>query len=474
MSLTSPQFLIFLACVSGLGFFVTGAARKYLLVVSSLVFIAAFNWLSLIAVVFLASLNFLFGKWLPSQSNRLLFRFSVLLNCMAIVLNNYFLAVHGKIEFSFGSTWFMTGNLLLIVGLSFYSLQHIAYLVDIQLKKILPEIHYINFLLASVYFPKFISGPVTNYRQIRSQLPVIKPSSPMLWQGINRMLLGFFKKMVIADRLAPSVSSVFDYGDTLPGVTILIAAIFFTIQLYFDFSGYCDIALGASKLLGIELPENFNFPLRATSVTVFWRRWHQSLIAFFTEYIFYPVSFRYRRFKKQAVAIAIAVTFLISGLWHGIGFTFVAWSFCHLLYLLAELYLQKNAGLRQERSNKFVKVIYASAVLLLVSFSHIFFRASSTANALHLLSGLFRLPGFFPDSWTVQVIAPLAVGGRQADQFNLVLTVFFMSLTLLCERKIFAWANSTAFRPWMTFLMLLLVFMLGVFGSAQRFIYMQF
>jgi alginate O-acetyltransferase complex protein AlgI len=474
MSLTSPQFLVFLACICGLCFTMAGPARKYLVIVSGLVFIAAFNLVSLITVVVLASFNFLAGRALLSQPNRLLFRFSVVLNCLAIVLNNYFLAVHGKMEFSFGATWFVSGNLLLIIGVSFYSLQHIAYLADVQLKKIQPETSYSDFLLASTYFPKFISGPVTNYQLIRSQLPLVQPSQSGCWQGINRMLLGFFKKMVIADRLAPSVSSVFDYGDTLPGLTILAAAVLFTIQLYFDFSGYCDIALGASGLMGIALPENFNFPLRATSVTVFWRRWHQSLIAFFTEYIFYPVSFRYRRLKKHAAAIAIAVTFLVSGLWHGIGVTFMAWAFCHLLYLLAELYFYKNAALRQEQGNKLIKTLYAGAVLVLVSFSHIFFRAGSAQSALRLLSGLFNLPDFFPGSWTVQLIAPLAVGGHQAEQFNLAVTLLITTVAVVLERKMAAWGNSTRFRPWATFLLLLLIFMFGVFDNAQRFIYMQF
>src|SRR6218665_494258 len=185
MSLTSPQFLIFLACISGLGFFVAQPARKYLLIAASLVFVAAFNWISLIVVLLLASLNFLLGRKLPAQRTKALFRFSLLLNGLAIVLNNYFLAVHGRIEFSFGPTWFMSGNLLLIVGLSFYILQHMAYLVDVQLKKIQPENNYPDFLLASVYFPKFISGPVTNYRHFHDQLPLSKPSQPMIWQGLN-------------------------------------------------------------------------------------------------------------------------------------------------------------------------------------------------------------------------------------------------------------------------------------------------
>ena len=474
MSFITLQFLIFLACIGGVNFFVSSDLRKWLLLLSSLVFIACFNWASLIVIVFLAGFNFIVGQCLPSQKSRALFRCSILLNCLAILANNYLLSVHGKIAVIAGETDFRAEDVLLLAGVSFYSLQHIAYLCDIQLRRLAPEPHFSNFLWASVYFPKFISGPVTLHQQLSSQLPLQRPATGMMWKGFNRMLLGFFKKMVLADRLAPSVSSVFDYQDELPGLTIFMAALCFTIQLYFDFSGYCDIAIGASNILGIRLPENFDFPLRATSVTVFWRRWHQSLITFFTNYIFYPISFRFRHLKKQAAAFAIVVTFFVSACWHGLGPLFMAWAACHMLYLLSEMYLQKQVSTRQDKHNNIIKAMFACIVIVLVSFSHIFFRATGTGNAGHLLSGLFHISNFFPVSWSAQFLAPLAVGGHQLEHFNLLVTVGLGLLTLLFERRIFRLSSSEQFRPWWTGLAILLIFLFGVFGSAQRFIYMQF
>lgn len=474
MSFVTPQFLIFLACIGGINYFVGSETRKWLLLLASLFFIGCFNLASLLAIVLLACFNFVAGQRLLSQQSAVLFRCCILFNCLAILANNYLLSVHGKVALVAGETDFRAENVLLLAGVSFYSLQHIAYLADIQLKRLTPEKNFIDFLWSSVYFPKFISGPVTSYQQLSAQLPLQQPSSGQVWRGFNRILLGFFKKMALADRLAPSVSSVFDYQDTLPGATIFMAAVGFTIQLYFDFSGYCDMAIGASDVLGIRLPENFDVPLRSTSITVFWRRWHQSLITFFTQYIFYPLSFRFRHLKKQSVAIAISVTFFISACWHGLGFTFMAWGACHMGYLLLEWYLQKQVSARQEKKSRVIKLGFALLVLVLVSFSHVFFRSTSTEQAMHLLSGIFDFHHFFPANWLAQFVAPLAVGGHQLEQFNLLVTAGLVALTLLFERKINVLAGSDRFRPALAFTVILLVFMFGVFGSAQRFIYMQF
>jgi len=470
MAFCSPQFLIFFILVCGLNFVLKNPVRKYLLLFASLVFIGWFNLYTLGAVVFFSGFTFIIAARVTGDKNAFIFYFGLLVNCLAIVLFNYLLASDGLVIFSLNAVDFSVNALLLLVGLSFYNLQHVAYLVDVRRKRIPPEKNFLDFLLISAYFPKFISGPLTLYQQLRPQINWPAPQQINLGQGFNRMVLGFFKKMVLADRLAPSVASVFDYNDELPGITVMSAAILFTIQLYFDFSGYSDIAIGASKMLGIDLPENFDFPLRARSVTEFWRKWHRSLIHFFTTYIFYPVSFRYRRYKKHAAAIAVILTFFVSALWHGIGFTFMMWALCHMVYLLFELYVGNTSGASPGRLKRLVS---AALILILVSFSNIFFRSTSSAACMHLLSRLFNFD-FFPENWAVEVLAPIAVGGHQADLFNLVATFFFLCLTVLFERKIFEYASTSRFRPVITFLFILLIFVFGVFGNSQRFIYMQF
>ncbi|MES2680752.1 MAG: MBOAT family O-acyltransferase [Bacteroidota bacterium] len=468
MAFSSPQFLIFFILVCGLNFVLKNSARKHLLLIASLVFIGWFNFYTLGAVIFFSGFTFFIAGRVTGDKGAFIFYSGLMVNCLAIVLFNYLLASGGLVIFSLNAVDFSVSALFLFVGLSFYNLQHVAYLVDVRKKRILAEKNFFDFLLISSYFPKFISGPLTLYQQLRPQINGPAPQQIILVQGFNRMLLGFFKKMVLADRLAPSVASVFDYNDELPGITVMSGAILFTIQLYFDFSGYCDMAIGASKMLGIELPENFDFPLRAGSVTEFWRKWHRSLIHFFTTYIFYPVSFRYRRFKKQAAAIAVILTFFVSALWHGIGFTFMMWACCHMVYLLFELYFGRGS-----RPGKLRRFISVALVLLLVSFGNIFFRSTSSSGSMHLLSRLFTFD-FLPENWAVELLAPIAVGGHQAEQFNLAATLFFVFFTLLFERKIFEHANVSKFRPLITFLVILVIFVFGVFGNAQRFIYMQF
>jgi alginate O-acetyltransferase complex protein AlgI len=470
MAFCSPQFLMFFILVCGLNYVLKSQARKYLLLFASLVFIGWFNLYALGAVVFFSAFTFITAARVTGDKNAFIFYIGLLVNCLAIVLFNYLLTSGGLVIFSLIAVDFSVNALLLFVGLSFYNLQHVAYLVDVRKKRILPEKNFLDFLLISSYFPKFISGPLTLYQQLQPQIIEPAPQKENLLQGFNRMLLGFFKKMVLADRLAPSVASVFDYNDDLPGITVMSAAILFTMQLYFDFSGYCDIAIGASKMLGIDLPENFDFPLRARSVTAFWRKWHLTLIGFFTTYIFYPVSFRYRKLKKQAAAIALMVTFFVSALWHGIGFTFMMWALCHMFYLLCELYFTKRETIS---ANKIKNLASAALVLLLVSFSNIFFRSTSTNNCLHLLSELFSKK-FFPEDWAAELLAPIAVGGHQADQFNLIVTIFFVCLTLLFERKIIVIANTPKLRAALILAVLLIIFLFGVFDNGQRFIYMQF
>lgn len=470
MSFTSPQFLLFLILVVILNQLLRPSYKPIFLLIANCLFLGFFNWPSLIVVVAFSSFNYFIGSVLGRSKNKTLFYTSIIINCLGIVSVNYVLAFGGHLIFSLAAIDFKTGSPWIILGLSFYNLQHIAYTIDVYKKRIQPSKNYLIFLAASTYFPKLISGPVTLYQELKPQLHGPKTNNAMLWSGFNRILLGFFKKLVIADRLAPSVSSIFDYNDYLPGLTVLVGGLLFTIQLYFDFSGYCDIAIGASRMLGIVLPENFDFPLRSGSITVFWRKWHQSLIRFYTNYIFYPISFKYRRLNKHAAAIAITVTFLISGLWHGIGFTFFFWALCHLFYLLFELYFGTKRKEKSSFSKKLLSIVY---VIFLVSFSNIFFRATDIASCGHLMSEIFSLK-FFPDNWLVDFVAPISVGGHQIEHFNFMVILFFVGMSLVFERKIFSIFNSERFNAVATFLMLLSIFLFGVFDSGQRFIYVQF
>lgn len=294
-----------------------------------------------------------------------------------------------------------------------------------------------------------------------------------LISGFQRLLLGLFKKMVIADRLAPAVNSIFDYGDNYSGLTTLVGAYLFTVQLYFDFSGYSDMALGIAKVLGYNLKENFILALRSTSVSEFWRRWHISLITWFTNYIYYPVVYRFRTYKKTAAIIAIAFTFIISAIWHGIGFTFIVWALCHVAYLSFEVLTKRfRVGLSENINGLFYKIMSAFVVFNIVCFSNIFFRAETMETAFQLIHNIYSC--FIPTEWLSDFIAPLAIGGHQLEEFNFYISILITGIVILYERRINRIGESEKLNVGYIVACTLLIMLFGVFDSGARFIYMQF
>lgn len=442
--------------------------RSFFLLFCSLAFIGYYNIESLIAVIVFSFFNFYISRNI--RGNRFLYIAGILLNAYAIIMFNYFFATRQGFDFSYSAISFNINSFIIALGLSFYALQNIAYLTEVYFNRWQPEISVKNFLFYNSFFPKVASGPVMMPREFMPQIDRNVITHEKLAAGFNRLLLGLFKKMVIADRLAPAVHSIFDFGDTNHGLTTLAGAYLFTIQLYFDFSGYTDMAIGIAKMLGYDLKENFNLPLRSSSISEFWRRWHISLISWFTAYIYYPLVYRLRSYKKAAALAGILATFLISGAWHGIGITFFLWACCHIVYLSFELLTKR---MRSGLPEKFIyKLAGIFIVFNAVSFSNIFFRSGSLSSALQMVKNLFS--DFFPSDWLRDFIAPLAVGGHQIDEFNFYISMFLAGAFLLFERKINRIAESERFSFYYTTACVLLIFLFGIFSNGERFIYMQF
>jgi D-alanyl-lipoteichoic acid acyltransferase DltB (MBOAT superfamily) len=471
MEFNSLVFIVFLLAVVSLNFMLPLKLRSPFLLAASFIFVGLYNPASLLVLVVLATANFLTGLYI--RQKQALYFFSLLINVSAILLFNYFSLSAGKLVRSTAMS-FDINSFVLALGLSYYSLQNIAYLTEIYFSRLSPERNLLRFLLYTAFFPKVISGPVMLPKEFLSQQPDIREKKELIVQGAQRFLLGLFKKMVLADRLAPAVHSIFDYDDTYPGITVLIGAYVFTLQLYFDFSGYSDMAVGIAKMLGYDLRENFNLPLRSQSISEFWRRWHISLISWFSTYIYYPLAFRMRKYGRIATVTAICATFLISAFWHGLSLTFLCWGICHMLYLCFELF-SKTA--RRKLSQKVPAKLYAFISVLLVfnlvCFSNIFFRSGSFDRALLLVNDLFIFRDFFPAS-CAEIFSPIAVGWHQADQFNLIITMGLVIVFLFFERRISSIFMSTSLNFGAIVLLILLIMLFGVFTNAERFIYMQF
>ncbi|HZF66106.1 MAG TPA: MBOAT family O-acyltransferase, partial [Chitinophagaceae bacterium] len=337
--------------------------------------------------------------------------------------------------------------------------------------------NFVHFLLFNSFFPKVSLGPIMRYQEFIGQLNNVRGKMAIpedCIKGVNRILLGLFKKLVLADRLSAITTPFYDSPITISGANAWVAVLLFLLQLYFDFSGYMDLAMGSAHLFGFKLKENFNLPLRSISISDFWRRWHISLVDWLTIYIYYPINFHFRRYKQKATVLAIVVTFFLSGLWHGWGFTFICYALLHALYILIEVTFKRNPGSAiRFLPGRWNRALNYTTVFLLVALSLIFFRSPSIDKAVHIFQYLFNFTHFInPDvSWSSWLIN----GGANIEvTFNNRLSIVLSMLFILYERTINKTANTSRFNFKYLFIFIAAIVLFGAFGSTQRFIYLQF
>ena len=290
----------------------------------------------------------------------------------------------------------LPGNLLISIGVSYFTFQAIAYLSDIYLEINEPENHFGYHALSLALFPKLLQGPIERAGEL---LPQLKKSYSFDYEimrfGMFLFTWGLFKKIVIADRLAPYVNTAYGDVHSSSGLTLVIGTYAYALQLYFDFSGYTDMARGTGRMFGVDLTENFNGPYLATSIADFWRRWHISFSRWILDYIFKPLQMTWRSMGTLGTATALIVTFLISGLWHGVSWGFVVWGLLHGVYLAVSSYYRPyqkrwHKWLGCEKSN-WLRIWQIIVTFNLVSFAWIFFRADSLRDALHVLYNIFTM-----------------------------------------------------------------------------------
>jgi D-alanyl-lipoteichoic acid acyltransferase DltB (MBOAT superfamily) len=283
----------------------------------------------------------------------------------------------------------------LTIGVSFFTFQGISYLCDVYLERSLPEASGGRFALYMAFFPKLLQGPIERAGNLIPQLQVLGKASPELVEsGIKQVVLGLFKKAVIADRIAPYVDAVYANPSAYQGWPLLIATYLYAVQIYCDFSGYTDIALGVSKLFGIKLSDNFSAPYLAASMADFWRRWHISLSSWLADYVFAPLQVQFRRAGVWGVVAALLATFTLCGLWHGFSWNYLTWGLLQGVLLAAGVLWRgrwsrwcRRVGLPPWTPPTWLRIIIT---FHLVSLSWIVFRATSLADAAHVLTHLHR------------------------------------------------------------------------------------
>ncbi len=362
-------------------------------------------------------------------------------------------------------------DLILPIGISFYSFQLIGYTSDVFKNKYLPEKNFLNFALFASFFPQLTSGPIPRGDKLLPQFR--RPpefSAERLLGGLQLIVWGLFKKVVVADRLASFVGEMYHAPANIPGATLLLASYFFTFQIYCDFSGYSDIAVGLGRVLGYELPQNFNLPYFSRSLNEFWKRWHISLTSWFRDYVYIPLGGN--RVSQRKWLCNIMVVFLLSGLWHGASWTFIIWGGIHGLYYLTEHLLGKHLPkFKTSQSWAFVPLCSALKVVWvfhIVTFAWIFFRAPSLDTALTVIHRIFTSWGYLYTGMS-QLTPIFGVGGI------LALLAFECAILLGCfsdgysrdSRRCPGWLTACAYA----------VLMAGIalFGiTSNTFVYLQF
>lgn len=371
----------------------------------------------------------------------------------------------------------VTLHLLLPVGISFYTFQTLSYVIDVYRKDVAPEHNFIKYATFISFFPQLVAGPIERTKNL---MPQITGSHTFSYDkasyGLKQMAWGYFKKMVIADTLAVYIDTVYDNLSLYQGFPLLVVSVLFSIQIYCDFSGYSDIAIGCAKLFGIDLMKNFDSPYFSTSIKEFWSRWHISLSTWFKDYVYIPLGGN--RVSKVRNYWNLLVTFMVSGLWHGANWTYVIWGGLHGLVQVVEKLLFPSVKKKRPAKEKdkcfFGKVIF---VFSFTTFAWIFFRAETFEDAIYVLShmfdGILQPAAYFSFSslYTGLGLDFVTLLGMACSL--VVLTIFdYASLkrdVLNCvgqQKKVLRWVVYVAF-------VIFIIFNVPI-TSGQEFIYFQF
>ncbi len=329
------------------------------------------------------------------------------------------------------SSFYFTSNIILPIGISFYTFQALSYCIDVYKGRYTPENNFGKFALYISFFPKLVLGPIERASNLLPQINKFSETSiTQILNGSKRILWGFFKKIVIADKLAIIVDAVYDTPTGHNGLSLMLATYLFAFQIYCDFSGYCDIAIGTGNLFGYKLTENFKKPYMATSIADFWRRWHITLTSWFKDYLY--IILGGNRVSKLKWCRNIVIVFLLSGLWHGASWNFVAWGIFHcILYIVGVITKNTreyiNNKIKLNKYGSFHTAIKVIVLFNLVSLGWIFFRADSLGNAIYIIKTIFAdLSSFLNLVLTYSYNLGPIINIRGVTQLELIL-----SLTLL-------------------------------------------
>ena len=480
MLFNSLEFLIFLPSVFLLYWFVFQKnlrVQNSLLLISSYVFYGWWDYRFLSLIFLSTTVDYFVGLKIHDSNDKKMKKsflwISILFNLGLLGFFKYFnffidswIDLLGTIGYEQKSTW--TLNVILPVGISFYTFQTMSYSLDIYRGKLKPIKDFISFAAFVSFFPQLVAGPIERALNLLPQFEKKRNYEvESLIAATSLILLGMFKKVVVADNLSEWVEIVFSNYSDKPTISLIMAAVFFSFQIYCDFSGYSTIAKGVAKLFGINLIDNFNKPYLSHNIKEFWSRWHISLSTWFRDYLYIPLGGS--KGSQMLLIKNIFITFVISGFWHGANWTFITWGFYHTILYVPYIIMKKNNGNRESRkgnnSNFILKVTKIVCTYFLVLIGWVIFRSDSIYDACLYLKFIFI------NNLESYVFADLFVGLGPFQFLVNIFLIFVMFLTYLlpadCQFK-----NKFKNMLFNTVLFILIIFF-GV-NKNVSFIYFQF
>lgn len=482
MLFNSLSFAFFLPLVFVLYWFFTKKnlqRQNILLLISSYFFYACWDWRFMFLLLFSTLLDYFTGlKMQNSQKQKKFwFWFSIIINLGFLGIfkyYNFFAESFADSVSHFG--WTVSPfvlKIILPVGISFYTFHGLSYVIDVYKNKIKAERNFVDYAVFVSFFPLLVAGPIERATHL---LPQIKKNRNFDYSkavdGLRQILWGFFKKIVIADNCAQYANHIFNNSAEMNGITLVCGAIFFAFQIYGDFSGYSDIALGTARLFGIELLRNFAFPYFSRDIAEFWRRWHISLSSWFKDYLYIPLGGslggNWKRIRNTFII------FLVSGFWHGANWTFIVWGFLHALFILPSIMMKTNRHhleivAKGKLFPTFKELLQMLLTFTLVVFAWIFFRAENMEHAINYISGIFSHSLFSSPNF----------GNLENVWTNSILIWIFLMIEWIGREDQFAIEGiknlkSKIVRWFFYICILLIIYFYGYFGSTVEFIYFQF
>ena len=478
MLFNSIEFSVFLPIIFTLYWFIgvkNIKCQNLLLLFASYVFYGWWDWRFLSLIIFSSSVDYYVGFRLNKTNNNTKRKILLL---TSIIVNLGFLGFFKYFNFfaeSFADAFTILGyhiepsrlSIILPVGISFYTFQTLSYSIDVYNRKMEPTKNIITFFAFVSFFPQLVAGPIERAINLLPQFYKQRKFDYFkATDGMRQILWGLFKKVVIADNCAVYANMIFNNSDTLSGSTLVLGALYFSIQIYGDFSGYSDIAIGTSRLFGFNLKKNFSFPYFSRDIAEFWRRWHISLSTWFRDYLYIPLGGS--KFGTWISTRNIFIIFIISGFWHGANWTFIIWGALNALYYLPLLLFKKNRvntdTVAQEKHLPSLKeLLQMSITFILTVFAWIFFRAKDIGHAFDYISTIFSFSLFtkpiFISKYTFLLIA-----------FMLVIEWCSRKNEYGLEKLGLKWNKLLRYTLYYLIIILIAVFTI----DEQRFIYFQF